>query len=414
MNDFKIAHLSDLHAGYKSTRLHNAQDINLREADGYIALGKLITDIIAHEVNAVVMSGDTFHIPTPDVRSILFVQNQMRRLWTARIPVYILAGNHDTNDIKADIAASRLLHDPARKIYSHIEPYVNYEIGPNIYLHLISHHMYSEQAATMATIKPVQDSINILATHGSVIDPILKIKLHAEHSPREIVIPDYLLEDYAWDYAFLGHIHERGWVGSRDGKSDTAKSKIYYNGSLVRRGFSDKECKLGRGWTLWNINSEGVFTASPKTVPQRPQIDFPTIDAVGKTAGEVSELIINHLKSTQVNGPEFDARVAPILRQRIKGIEPSKYSALDLKAINQNSSHALQWAMQTIAVTDNDTTKKTVGDFQGLDSTDMVKLYDGWVENSEKLSKTDEAIKKMVQDQARTFVELGQEVTLND
>lgn len=413
MTDFKIAHLSDLHLGYKSTRLTTAQGINLREADGYLAFATAVQEIIDAEVQAVVISGDIFHIPTPDVRAILFAQNSLRRFWKAGIPVYMLAGNHDTNDVKADIAASRLLHDPSRKIYSHVEPYISHELADGINLHLVSHHMYSEQADTMKLIKP-KDGINIFATHGSCIDPLLKEKLHTEQSPREIVIPDFLFDDYKWDYAFLGHIHERGWVGSRDGKSDTAKKKVYYNGSMVRRGFSDKECKLGRGWTLWTISSEGVFTPTHNTIAQRPQQDFPVIDAKKKTAKAISDEVVEHLKATQRGSGDFDAKIAPLLRQRIINLEPAKQAALDWNALNQHSRHAMLWQVKPITKAETEKQEATVGGVAAFDGTDVVKIYDEWVKTSDALAKADEAIKTTAQEQARKFVEAGQEVTLND
>lgn len=413
MTDFKVAQLSDLHLGYKSTRLTNSQGVNLREADGYLAFSQTITEIIDENVDAVVVSGDIFHIPTPDVRSILFAQNQLRRFWQANIPVYLLAGNHDTNDVKSDIAASRLLHDPARKIFSHVEPYVSHEIMDGVTLHLVSHHMYSEQAETMKLIKP-KDGINIFATHGSCIDPLLKEKLHTEQSPREIVIPDFLFEDYDWDYALLGHIHERGWVGSRDGKTDTAKKKVYYNGSLVRRGFSDKECKLGRGWTLWKISSAGVFKPTHKTIAQRPQQDFPIIDAKKLTAKDISEKVVDHLKATQINGTEFDPKIAPLLRQRIVNLEPTKYSALDWNAINNNSQHAMLWSIKNVTKAEVEKKEATVGGAFNFDGTDVVKIYDEWIKDSDALARTDEKLKESAQEQARKFVEVGQEVALNE
>lgn len=413
MTDFKIAHLSDLHLGYKSTRLTNTQGINLREADGYVAFSTAITEIIAENVDAVVVSGDIFHIPTPDIRAILFAQNQFRRFWQAGIPVYLLAGNHDTNDVKADIAASRLLHDPSRKIFSHVEPYVAHEIGDGITLHMVSHHMYSEQADTMKQIQP-HDGINIFATHGSCIDPLLKEKLHTEQSPREIVIPDFLFEDYDWDYAFLGHIHERGWVGSRDGKTDTAKKKVYYNGSLVRRGFSDKECKLGRGWTLWTIASDGTFKNDSRRLPQRPQQDFPLIDCKKKTAKQISDIIVQHLKASQVKGTEFDAKIAPLLRQRVTNMEPAVYSALDWNAINQNAQHAMLWGVKMVTKAEVVKKDPTVGGVNSFDGTDVVKVYDEWISTSGALAKTDDTLKDIAKDQARKFVEAGQEVALND
>lgn len=414
MGNFKLAHLSDLHAGYKTTRLTNSQGINLREADGYLALAQVVSELIENRVDAAVICGDIFHIPNPDVRAVIFVQNQLRRLWKARIPVYMLAGNHDTNDVRADIAASRILHDPARKLYSHVEPYVHYEIAPGINLHMVSHHMYSEQSATMASIKPIDGDVNIFSTHGSCIDPILKEKLHTEQSPREIVIPDALLNDHDWSYVMLGHIHERGWVGSKDGKTDTAKKKIYYNGSLVRRGFSDKDCALGRGWTLWEISPDGKFSATPKVVAQRPQVDFATIDAKGKSAKEISDEIVGHLRASQANGTEFDSATAPILRQRVVGIEQVKHSALDWNSINQNAAHALSWGIKVIPaeITSGEETVKI--DESLFDGSDVVKIYDDWAANSSTLDKVDEQIRDQVKSQARGFVELGQEVMLND
>lgn len=411
---FKIAHVSDVHAGYKSTRRLNAQGLNLREADGYIVFSKIISEAIDEKVDALLVAGDIFHIPTPEVRAILFVQNQLRRLAHAKIPVYILAGNHDTNDVKSDIAASRLLHDPARHIYSHVEPYVHHEIGDGINLHLISHHMYSEQSDTMNSITPQEGEINILSTHGSVIDPLLKEKLHTEQSPREIVIPDFLIEDNDWDYVLLGHIHERGWVGSKDGKTDTSKKKIYYNGSIVRRGFSDKECKLGRGWTLWEIDSNGTFTPTHKTIAQRPQVDFDIIDAKNLSSKEISDVVIDNLITTQSNGREFDSRTAPILRQRISNIETSKYSALDWANINNNSEHALAWNIKTMINSPTDEKTKSFENNEHWDSSDVVKIYDEWITDSETYSKTDKSLKDIVKEQARNFVELGQEVVLNE
>ena len=56
----KIAHLSDIHAGYTATRHLNNQGINVREADGYVAFARIVTDCINHDVDLVVIAGDTF------------------------------------------------------------------------------------------------------------------------------------------------------------------------------------------------------------------------------------------------------------------------------------------------------------------------------------------------------------------
>lgn len=411
----KIAHLSDIHAGYTATRHLNNQGINVREADGYVAFAHIITDCINHDVDLVVIAGDTFHTSTPSIRTIIFVQNQFRRLAAAGIPIYALAGNHDVDDIRANIAASRVLDDPLRDIHSHIEPYAVHEVFDGVHLHMVSHHMFMDQSQTLPNVKSVDGAINIFTTHGSVIDPILEMKLHTEQSPREIVIPDWLLADNNWDAIMLGHIHERGWVGSSDGRTDTANTGIFYNGSIIRRGFADKTCTLGRGWTLWTIQDDGTFTQDIKTIPQRPQYDFTPIDASTLTASEVTDIVIDNLKSTQPDdGPVFNAASAPIIRQRIENITPGKKSALDLKAISDNAAHALHWDMPAsfTPTSNNDTTRRASEERIGTSSADLLSVYDEWAEDNETLKNISDNMRENVSRKAREFVKMGQEEVL--
>ena len=416
MTNFKLAQLSDIHAQYRSTQYVNAQKISVREIDGYQALATCVNDIIKEECDAAVVCGDIFHGPEPSVRAIVFVQNQLRKLSDRGIPVYILAGNHDVSDTRESLAATKVLDDASRGIYSTAEPYVVYEITNGIHLHMISHVMYSLQSDLMKTVVPLPGEVNIFATHGSVIDPLLKMKLHTEASPREIVIPDGMLMDADWSYRLLGHIHERGWVGSKDGVTDTSKTKTYYNGSLIRRGFSDKETPLGRGWTLWEIDSEGNFQATPKKVKQRPQIDFPVLDAAGMTAAELTDQVVKNLQLSQANGPDFDIRSAPILRQRIVNIPTAKYNAMDLKTIQENRRHALFWEIKKILVSDDSQSANgnSVEGGDGLQGGDVVKMYDDWIDNSTKLQEADQVIREKVKEQARDYIEQSRDASLED
>jgi len=407
---FKLAHLSDLHIGYSSGNHVNTQGLNLRMADGMLALNKTVSDIIQEEVDAVVVAGDVFHGPAPSIRQIVFVQNQMRRFWEADIPVYLLAGNHDSLDQKQELAATKVLDDPYRNIYSSAETYVNYEIADGIQLHLVSHHLYSMQADTMAVVKPFPGEINIFSTHGSVVNPLTELAMK-NGSPREVVIPETLLRDEEWDYTLLGHIHERGFVGSKDLINDTAGRKIFYNGSLIRRGFSDQDVPLKRGWTLWNISESGLFVPEFRTVPQRPQFDFPVIDAAEMNAQDISDLIIDNLKSTQVNGNVFNGGSAPIIRQRIANITSHKYKGLDFKEISNQSKHAMSWNLKqlSVQVQDDAGERKTVSVDSELEQKSLLDVYDGWVHSSKTMAQTSEDLKKIVQEQTREFIKLGQE-----
>jgi len=407
---FKLAHLSDIHAGYRSGRRVNAEGVNLRAQDGYDALRSAVDSIIEEEVDAVVIAGDTMHVAEPDIRSLIEVQTQLRRLAAAGIKVYMLAGNHETTDIRADIASSKIFDDPWRGIHSYATPYEKVEIADGIWLHLVSHHMYGDQAHTMNQVKSVDGAINIFSTHGSAIDPLLEMALHAEMSPREIVIPDALLEDQDWDYVLLGHIHERGWVGSKDNKTDTYGSRIYYNGSILRRGFSDKEVPLGRGWTLWTIEDDGSMSYDIRTVHQRTQLDFKAINAKKLSAAAITEKIIDNLRASQGDtGTQFFGETAPILRQQITNLTPAKQIGLDWKSIDRETGHAFMFLTKKSLDDSIDRSGSTVDPGSFAQSTDVVQVYDKWAEKSEILKGLSKDDRKETQQKARAFVRQGQE-----
>lgn len=397
----RFAHLSDLHLGYK-TGNKTQDEVNIRELDGYTAYQALIDDILTQDVDFVVISGDSFHTPKPTVRSIITFQDGLKKLAAASIPVRIIAGNHDVTDYKGDIAASKIAHDPDRNILSHAEPYVVSQVIPGVYVHMISHHMYRSQADTMSQVTPITGGINILATHGSVIDPLLQERIRVEESPREIVIPEHFLT-MGWDVMALGHIHERGWVGPQE-------NGVYYNGSLIRRGFSDNEGRLGRGYTIWD-NSTGVFTPEFHNVAQRPQLDFPTIDAANLSAADVTDFILEHLKDTNVDGTGFHAETAPILRQKVINIAPATTTGLDYPAILEASKHALTWQLDLTRPQNNqepvDTKRGPRHKHQ-----DMVSTFKEWAPSAENLQDLEEPVAETVIEQSTRFVQFGQDKAL--
>ena len=413
---FKLGQLSDPHIGYASTRHTDKQGINLRVRDGYSALAEAVNQMIQEGVDAVLWPGDIFHVPEPKIRDIIFLQNQLRKLADSGIPSYLLAGNHDALDKASEIAASRVVDDPYRKIFSEYKPYVKHEIADGIVLHMLSHHLFSEQAETMLGVKPEEGAVNILTAHGSVVDPFTKMKLHTEQSPREIVIPDFLLNDHDWTYTLLGHIHERGWVGQKDPSKEPVKGhKIFYDGSLIRRGFSDKEVKHGRGWTMWTIQSDGTMD-NPKffTVKQRYQEDFRSIDALNLSAGDITDLIVKNLRDSPGHGGGFDEVNAPMLRQQIFNLTPAKHQSLDWKTIEQNSSHAFQWSLKASIDAPPALVTGAEGETATIESGDVIKLYEDWVERSEAMNKVAHEHKPLVLEQGRRFIRSGQDGVLDE
>ncbi len=410
-----IAHLSDLHLGYSSSNCKlNPQGVRWREADGYMAWIREIKDIINDgTVDVVLIAGDVFHTPTPSILAVKQAQKGVRMLADAGIPVVILTGNHDTSDVRSELAATALLNDPDHGVYSHYEPYATYDVNDDVRLHLISHHLYKEQASTWDKVKPTNGKINIFSTHGSMIDPLTKLAMHTDASPREVIIPDEIVNNPGWDYRLLGHIHERGFVGSSDdGKSDTSHLKTYYNGSLIRRGFSDGETPLGRGWTKWTVQPDGLLLPEFHTVAQRPQEDLPVINALDLSAADITDIAYDHVSNAveDIKSPF----TAPILRQRVVNITPEKRKAVDQAMLRKLAAPALSWQLSMKTIQDepadgDDVVSNSIDPSNG----GVKKQFEDWLTNNDAYEKVNESIRDSVRASMENFIRMGQEAVLD-
>lgn len=413
-----IAHLSDLHLGYRSGSKMTSHGVNWREMDGYMAFHRVVNQIIKDgTIDVVLIAGDVFHTPQPSIMTIYMAQKEIRRLSEAGMRVYILTGNHDVSDVKTEMAATAVLNDPDKNIWAHWEPYVRHEIAPGVLLHMVSHHLYQDQGRTWDAMRPEPGAINIFTAHGSIVDPITKLQLHTEGAPREIVIPDEIVEGRDWTARLLGHIHERGFVGSKDGVHDTAGLKTYYNGSLIRRGFSDADDALGRGWTKWTVMPDGTLIPEFHKIAQRPQVAFPVIDAEDMSASDVTDLVMDNLKSSIADDDSDDEDAskrwskAPILGQKIINITPEKKRALDTKAINKEASKALAWSFSIKSHQDEGKTSEKLG--QPVAGGSLDEQFSNWLKDSDEYNRLHKSIKEKVADETMRFIKLSEDEVLD-
>lgn len=384
---FNIAHLSDLHLGYSSGRKRISElGYNVRENDGYVAFNRVIDQILEDgEIDIVIVAGDMFHSPRPKNHTIIEAQNGLRRIAEKGIKIYILAGNHDATDIRAEIPSSQLLNEPGSGIYAYSDPYVLREVSPGIFVHFLSHHAYVEQGETMEGIKLQENAVNILASHGSCYDTNIGEILRTPNEPREVIIPQYIM-DLPWDYTFLGHIHERGWVASTDkGKTDTNNRKQFYNGSLLRRGFSDKYSINGRGWTKWTVETkDGETTITPKmyTIPERDQLDMEAIDVKNKKPREIEKEILDQLKAIDKHiikkYGEFNLENAPIVRQTVSGINAITRLSLDLQKFNEYTEKYLTHNFKIVPDLTKIETENTTSADDLNGGSDIVAIFKKW------------------------------------
>jgi len=83
----KFAHLADCHIG--SWRDPKLRDVNTK------AFIKAIDTCIQENIDFILISGDLFNTPLPDLDNLKAAVNKLKKLKDSNIPVYIIAGSHD-------------------------------------------------------------------------------------------------------------------------------------------------------------------------------------------------------------------------------------------------------------------------------------------------------------------------------
>src|SRR5690348_7175000 len=94
----RIAHLADVHLGFRQYERLNPAGANLREADVAQAFGWAIDAVIADRPDLVLVAGDFFHSVRPTNGAILVAYRELARLRRdlPNTAVVLISGDHDT------------------------------------------------------------------------------------------------------------------------------------------------------------------------------------------------------------------------------------------------------------------------------------------------------------------------------
>src|SRR5690349_5893526 len=93
----RFIHAADIHLDSPLVGLSAYQDAPAEQLRGAsrLAFEELVTKAIEEQVNFVVIAGDLYDGDWRDYNTGLFFTKQMGRLDKARVPVFLLFGNHD-------------------------------------------------------------------------------------------------------------------------------------------------------------------------------------------------------------------------------------------------------------------------------------------------------------------------------
>ncbi|MGB9300458.1 MAG: exonuclease SbcCD subunit D [Anaerolineae bacterium] len=309
----KLLHFADLHLGVENYgRLDPQTGLSTRLGDFLRSLDLVVDHALSQDVDLVVFCGDAYHSVHPSPTNQREFARRIRRLSEAEIPVLLLIGNHDL-PLAAGKAAST-------EIFSTLDV-PNVVVATTVESHLIEtksgavqvvavpwpvrSHLQAKAQFRGKTTDEVNEELAEAVT-GLVrreiegLDPDLPIVLAAHVTVfgaetsyggqasvflgRDVIFPNSLLADRAFDYVALGHIHKHQVVRE-------ANPPVAYSGSIERIDFGEE--KEEKGFILVELEKGRTgFRFVP--LPVR---DFLTIevkaDGPDPTA-QVLEAIANH------------------------------------------------------------------------------------------------------------------------
>lgn len=329
----RIAHLADLHLGFRQYQRVSAAGNNQREADVARATRRAIDAVIASAPDLIVVAGDVFHQVRPSNPMILFAHRELSRLRTAlpRVPVVVIAGNHDlprAAETGCILALFRTLgvtvveHEPERLRF------------PDLELSLFAVPDRLGQPLPALTTD-ADAKWNVLLLHGEVQGVLPDRAVMVDRTPSEVSVGE--LEQAPWDYVALGHYHVHRQVATR---AWYAGSLEYVSSNAWGEMAEQRQHGVpGKGFALHDLaTGEHTFVPVP---PERRFVDLEPVDARALAPADVDALVADRV--SQVPGGLDDA----VVRLVVHDIPRHVARDLDHKAIREYKRRALHFQLDT-------------------------------------------------------------------
>ena len=318
-----IAHLADLHLGYRAYHRLAPGGINIRERDVALAFRAVIDRLIQLEPQLIVIAGDVFHSVRPSNAAIADAFRQFARMSAALPNTYtvIIAGDHDTPRAVETGNILRLFTEIPRIVVADQEARMVAlpQIAASVFC--VPHPAVAENYDYQPD--PNAD-VNVLTLHGSFSDEEL-IKLH-DYGGHYFDVAD--LHPERWDYVALGHYHKRTELAPN----------MFYAGAIERVSnnlWAEAGPDQEKGFLTFETHSR---TSRFHKIETRPVVDLPRIfDANQLTADELNARI-RKLVGGIKGGVE-----GKIVRLVIQDVTREQFKDLDHRSIREYKAQALHF-----------------------------------------------------------------------
>lgn len=270
-----LAHLADLHLGYRAYHRLAPGGLNARESDVAHAFRSAVDRVIDLGVDLVLVAGDVFHTVRPSNSAIADAFRQFARLRAGlpRAPVVVIAGNHDSPRavetgsilrLLAEIPGVHVVDDVARPVHlAELETTV-----------LCLPHNALSSDGEIALAPDPGAATNILMLHGTVTGGTASERLRYLSEYGGAQVDTSVIEPARWDYVALGHYHI----------ATELAPNMWYAGGIERTSTNIwEEAGSAKGFLTYDTVSR---RASFQPLPGREVVDLPRFSAQVGGAGE--------------------------------------------------------------------------------------------------------------------------------
>ena len=328
----KLAHLADLHLGFRQFDRQTPRGGNQRETDVAEAFRRAVDDLLEQRPDLIVLAGDIFHSVRPTNPAILFFFQQMQRLRTGLpdSPVVVVAGDHDTprsletgtilrlyEALGVEIAVDK----PRRIVFPKLDCAV-----------LAVPHQALAQAERPALRPEAGAALNVLVTHGEW--PGLGEERGTKDYGGALLGRDEIAPAQ-WDYVALGHYHVAHQV----------EPNVWYAGSLDYLSPNPwgqlqderERGRAGKGYLM--VHLPGARVEPRPIAPPRRFMELPPIEGAGRTAKELDDEIARVIG---VAKPSIDDQVVRLV---IWNVTRATARDLDHAALRGYKARALNFQL---------------------------------------------------------------------
>lgn len=326
----KLAHLADLHLGFRQFDRQTPRGTNQREADVADAFRRAVDDVIEQHPDLVVIAGDIFHSVRPTNAAILFCFQQLQRLRSTlpETPVVAIAGDHDTPRSTETGTILRLYEALGVEIAVDVPKRL---VFPKLDCAVLAvpHQAVAREDLPALRPEPGGPTRNVLVIHGhppGLGEERGTLEYGGAVLSREIIAPE------KWDYVALGHYHTAKPVAAN----------AWYAGSLEYLppnpwGQQQDEAeqrggKTGKGYLL--VELPGARVMFRPIAPARRHIDLPPIQGAGLNAKQLDTLIAERVEQGKIDDQVVRLLVWDVERATARDLDHAAIRAYKSRALN--------------------------------------------------------------------------------